>query len=105
MVAAHRVGKVKNNLQSVIVKFQSRKVRDKVIMKRKLLKGSAIGIHEDLTKLNASLLNRLDSSPGISKSWSWIGKIWAIAKGSNAKKVSFELYDDSGSIVQRSLAN
>ena len=105
VVAAHRVGKVKNNLQPVIVKFQSRKVRDKVIMKRKLLKGSAVSIHEDLTKLNVSLLNRLDSSPGISKSWSWMGKIWAIAKGSNAKKVRVELYEDSGSIVQRSLAN
>ena len=67
--AAHRVGRVKDNFQPVIVKFHTRATRDKMIMKRKQLKGLLVRIHEDLTRLNASHLNRLGNSPLIHKSW------------------------------------
>ena len=100
--AAHRVGRVKDNLQPVIVKFHRRATRDKMIMKRKQLKGLPVRIHEDLTRLNASLLNRLGNSPLIHKSWSWMGKIWAIAKGSGAKKVKVQPFEELESIISRS---
>ena len=101
--AAHRVGRVKDNLQPVIVKFHRRATRDKMIMKRKQLKGIPVRIHEDLTRLNASLLNRLGNSPLIHKSWSWMGKIWAIAKGHGAKKVKVQPFEELESIISRSL--
>ena len=47
---------------SVIVKFRSRAVKDDVLRKRKLLKGSGVAISEDLTSLNLDLINRLQKS-------------------------------------------
>lgn len=64
----------------VLVKFRSRRSRDAVIPKRKLLKGTVISIEEDLTSLNIQLMNRLRNSDDVDKTWSWGGKVYAVLK-------------------------
>ena len=64
----------------ILVKFRSRRSRDAVIRKRKLLKGTVTSIEEDLTSLNIQLINRLRNSEDVDKTWSWGRKVFAVLK-------------------------
>ncbi|KAJ7386738.1 hypothetical protein OS493_006751 [Desmophyllum pertusum] len=44
----HRVGKMEQNGDAVIVKFSSNKTKMRVVMKRRVLKGTGITIAEDI---------------------------------------------------------
>ena len=79
----------------VIVRFCRRDVRDRVIVKRKVLKSTKIAIVEDLTSLNMEVLNRLHNNDAVQKTWSWNGHIRALLK--NGKKIQvrpFESIED-----------
>lgn len=49
---AHRIKQNAGQNTDILVRFQSRLVKDNVLMKRRTLKGTGIYINEDLTKLN-----------------------------------------------------
>lgn len=53
---AHRLRKVVGGNQEVIVKLQSRLVKETILNNRKLLKDTGIYINEDLTKMNQEVL-------------------------------------------------
>lgn len=79
----------------VIVRFCRRDVRDRIIVKRKVLKSTKIAIVEDLTSLNMEVLNRLRNNDSVQKTWSWNGHIRALLK--NGKKIQvrpFESIED-----------
>ena len=79
----------------VIVRFCRRDVRDRVIVKRKVLKSTKIAIVEDLTSLNMEVLNRLHNNDAVQKTRSWNGHIRALLK--NGKKIQvrpFESIED-----------
>ena len=65
IVAAHplpvsqRSGTSGLQIPTILLKFRNRQLRDNVIRKRKLLKGSDYSVDEDLTALNIQLVNRL----------------------------------------------
>lgn len=67
-------------LPTVIVRFHHRHMRDEVMRNRRALKGSRITIIEDLTALNVQTLNRAKNHPDILTTWTWNGKIMAVAK-------------------------
>ena len=70
----------------VIVRFCRRDVRDRIIVKRKVLKSTKIAkIVEDLTSLNMEVLNRLRNNDAVQKTWSSNGHIRALLK--NGKKI------------------
>ena len=75
IAAAHRLPARTGKLESVIVRFQNRQVRDRVIKARKSLKNTAYSIADDLTSLNLSLITRLKADDRIQDAWSWQGKI------------------------------
>jgi len=81
-----------NQLQDpiVVVRFSSQHIRDDIIKRRKLLKGTRQSITEDLTVLNISTLNRLRNHSLIDKCWSWNGKLFAIRK--DGKKIVVNPY-------------
>jgi hypothetical protein len=60
---------------AMIVRFRNRVVRDKVISRRRNLKGTNHAIVEDLTTLNIETLNRLRKDEGVKQTWSWNGHI------------------------------
>jgi len=66
----------------VIVRFCRRDVRDRIIVKWKVLKSTKIAIVEDLTSLNMEVLNRLRSNDAVQKnvvlewSYSCVVKEW-----------------------------
>jgi hypothetical protein len=61
----------------MLVRFRDRSVRDNVISRRKILKGSNRAIVEDLTNLNVDTMNRLRKNELVEKTWSWNGHIYA----------------------------
>ena len=65
---------------SVLVRFCRSECRDKVIRQRRLLKGSGLTIHEDLTNLNVQALNRARNNPLVDKTWTWNGRLFALLK-------------------------
>ena len=66
-----------NSGSTFLVRFKDKKVRNAVISSRKVLKKSEFSIVDDLTSLNAQLLNRLKNSELIADAWSWQSKIFA----------------------------
>ena len=79
IAAVHRIGKYnpKNpKARSMIVRFTSRKTRDMVFGAKKVLKGSAWVITEDLTPYQYNLLNRTKNDTEIcDKAWTMYGKV------------------------------
>jgi len=80
---------------TVIVRFQRREARDKVIRQRRLLKDSGITVVEDLSHLNLEVINRLKRSPQVKQTWSWNGHIFASLKNGQIIKVKpFQSIDE-----------
>ena len=77
---------------SIIVKFRNRAIKDDVLRKRRLLKGSGVAISEDLTSLNLDLISRLQKSDRIKEAWAWNGRIYAKDSKLGQKKL-FKLFD------------
>lgn len=73
---AHRIGRIQNNTQPLLIKFVRRCHVDKIIEARTGLKGTGLVIYEDATLPNRKLLNRLKNNSQISKSGISNGKIW-----------------------------
>ena len=71
----------------ILVKKIMSTTKGLVIQNRRELKGntSKISIHEDLTRKNMLLLNRVKRDDRISAAWSSRGLIWCILKNSNVK--------------------
>ena len=64
----------------VIIRFCSQQVRDEIIKRRRVLKGTRQTIVEDLTVLNMATLNRLRKHTSIEKCWTWNGRLYALSK-------------------------
>lgn len=93
---AHRIGKKKNGKRQIIVRFQSRMIRDKIMKYKKLMKGTGIFISEDLTRLNNYVLAcvREKSPDEVENAWSDNGKILYEDKTGEIREVRFNDYQD-----------
>ena len=67
----------------IIVKFTTYRVRNEILSKRRLLKGTGIGIDENLTRINAELLSAAKRTPGVKSAWSSDGRILVLVPTSN----------------------
>jgi hypothetical protein len=70
----------------LIVTFDKQKTRDEVLMKRRHLKGSHIGISEDLTPLNSQFIATHRKDPRIKDIWSWNGKLFMVLTKDGRKR-------------------
>lgn len=85
---AHRVGRQGSTKpRAIIVKFMSRKVKNLVLGKRRLLKGTGRGIIEDLTPLNFTRLNRVKEHHNVKNVWTKEGVITALLKNGKILRV------------------
>ena len=76
---AHRVGKFnKGYRRQVIVRFVSRRHRNEVLRARRKLKGTGIGIVEDLTALNRERLTKASRHKGVRNTWTREGRVFAL---------------------------
>ena len=67
---------------TAIVKFRYHSIRDDILRARRILKGTRLSIHEDLTAVNVQTLNRIRNNPRVSTTWSWNGRLFALLKSS-----------------------
>ena len=82
---------------SIIVRFYRRTIRNDIIRARRALKGSAVSIREDLTRLNQALLNRAMNHPRVYRAWTWNGKINVV--GHNGNRVTLTPFCDIDSVL------
>lgn len=61
---------------TIIVTFVNKKIRDKILLKRRSLKGSHIGLSEDLTLLSSRFLAMCRKDTRVKSTWSWEGKLY-----------------------------
>lgn len=97
IVAAHRVRKSAtaqtdaSRPPAVLVQFNSRRTRDAVIAKRKLLKGKGFSITEQLTNRRMSLLKKateLVNQQNLQSAWSHDGRILAKTRDNRIMYIS-----------------
>ena len=96
---AHRVGIVRNNQQSMLVKFFRRDFVDDIITQRHKLKQTPYVIHEDATLENRRLLNRLANHNEIERAWLLRGTVWA--KSKSGLKFKCDLFDDINAKINK----
>ena len=91
-----RTGTDSSHPPTIIVRFNKREMRDRVISARKTLKHTDYSVADDLTSLNMQLINRLKEDDRISDAWSWQGKIFAkLARNDKIVKARpFQTVDD-----------
>ena len=88
--ACHRTGSLEKARHSkktrpVIVRFMNRSLRDALLKKRQVLKGSGVSVGEDLTKYNADLSKAAFKHEAVSSSYSINGKIFVKLKDDDRK--------------------
>ena len=88
----HRTGSLEkartnNKNRPIIVRFFSRRKRDKVLKTRKVLKGKKVSVGEDLTMKNVRLLKRVDEHSATMSAWSHNGHIFAKLKNGLVRRV------------------
>ena len=75
---AHRLGHfTPGKSRPIIVRFQTRKAKNKVMASRRNLKGSRISISDDLTQTNVHRLHKLKELSCVSDAWYNNGKFYA----------------------------
>ena len=96
---AHRVGRVRQGSQPIIVRFFARDSKKAVLANRHKLKGSKIVVYDDLTLKNSKLLNRVKNHPQIESAWVINGKIKAKTKG--GVRITCDLFTDITLLCQK----
>jgi hypothetical protein len=91
---AHRVGiKDINGKQTVLTRFYSRDITQKLLKNKRVLKGSDYVLHEDLTLKSRTLLYNVKHHSHVEAAWSQNGSIWTILK-TGGRKFKVKITDD-----------
>jgi hypothetical protein len=85
----------------IILRFMSRKTRDKVLRERRKLKGKGVSIGEDLTHMNFNLLKQAADHSATMDAWTTNGKV--IAKLKNGKVVRLDIDKDLDATLTKEL--
>ena len=88
--AAHRTGPTTTGKRRpIIVRFQSRKLKDKVLANRRKLKGKGVSVDEDLTAANYKLARDAYKHSYTLASWSSQGKVFAKLKNGKTVRIKY----------------
>lgn len=88
---AHRLGQFREDGNRVIIcRFMSRTLRNDVMTNRKMLKGSAFVIREDLTFKNAKLLEEASAVSNVKAAWSDQGKVLVLLDSDKKMQVTLD---------------
>ena len=87
--AAHRTGPTTTGKRRpIIVRFQSRRLKDKVLASRRKLKGKGVCVDEDLTAASYKLARDIYKHSYTLASWSSQGKVFAKLKSGKTVRIS-----------------
>lgn len=89
---AHRLGKYSGSKpRAVLCKLISRRSKAAVLQKRRKLKGTKMGIVEDLTLANRALLEKVKAVSCVKNSWSTDGKIFVLLTNDKKLKITHDM--------------
>ena len=94
-------GQRKRRPPAIIVQFESRRIRDKILQNRRVLARSGFVIAEDLTYKNFRLLKAAQDHSATNDAWVTNGKVIALLK--NGKKVRVDIDTDLDTFFERSI--
>ena len=88
---AHRLGQFREDGNRVIIcRFMSRTLRNDVMKNRKMLKGSAMVIRDDLAFKNAKLLEQASAVSNVKAAWSDQGKVLVLLDSDKKMQVTLD---------------
>lgn len=98
--AIHRIPGKAGSIKPVLLKVRNSNIKTRIMRNRKTLKSVGHRLVDDVTKLNTSLITRLDEHSHIQSAWYFNGSIYG--KTTAGKRLRFELNDDIDSVVAKS---
>lgn len=81
----------------VLIKLSNNDSKTRVMRKRKAFKMAGHRLVDDVTKLNAGLINRLNIHPQIQNAWFFNGAVFALTKTGRRQK--FDIYDSIDEVL------
>jgi hypothetical protein len=89
MDTAHRIGRVKDGKQTLLVRFFRRETVDFILGNKRMLKGEDLSCFQDTTRKNRTLIYDLNQRPEVESAWCQGVTIWAkLHSSANKFKVS-----------------
>lgn len=98
ILAIHRIPTSKGSVRPTLVKLKNNNVKSRVMRKRKELKQAGHKLVDDVTKLNAGLINRLYQNEAIESAWFFNGAVFA--QTHRKERIKFDLYDNISDVIE-----
>ena len=98
IMAIHRIPGKPDAPKPVLVKLTNNNEKSKIMRKRSDFKNAGNRLVDDVTKLNALLIQRLLEHSSIAQAWYFNGRVFG--KTTDDKRVMFDLFDDVDSVLQ-----
>jgi len=98
IMAIHRIPTRKGGVRPILVKLKNNNVKSKVMRKRKELKQAGHKLVDDVTKLNAELINRLYQNEAIESAWFFNGAVYG--QTHRRERIKFDLYVNISKVIE-----
>ena len=99
IVAIHRIPGKSGSPKPVLIKFRNNNDKTKVMKTRAGMKAMGNRLVDDVTKLNTTLISKLNDHAQIDSAWYFNGAIFG--KTNSGKRLRFEMYDDIDDVISK----
>ena len=95
IVAAHRIPGKAGQIRPILLKVKNTAVKSRIMKKRSTIKNLSRGLRlaDDVTRLNSTLIDRLNNHDLIESAWYFNGSVYAKAVN-NDRRIQFDIHDD-----------
>ena len=99
IVAIHRIPGKSGTHKPVLIKFRNNSDKTRVMKNRAGMKAMGHRLVDDVTKLNTTLISKLNDNALIDSAWYFNGSIYG--KTTSGKRLKFDMYDDIDDVVTK----
>ena len=99
IMAIHRIPGRVNSTKPVLVKLKNNHEKTKIMKHRSNFKKNGNRLVDDVTKLNAKLIQTLTERDDIEQAWFFNGSVFAKSRATD-KRYNVDLFDDVGQILK-----
>ena len=97
IVAIHRIPGKPGSPKPVLIKFRNNSDKTMVMKKRAEMKAMGNRLVDDVTKLNTTLISKLNDHALIESAWYFNGAVFGKTK--SGKRLKFDMYDDIDDVI------
>ena len=99
IVAIHRIPGKSGTPKLVLIKFRNNSDKTRVMKTRAGMKATGNRLVDDVTKLNTTLISKLNDHTLIDSAWYFNGAIFG--KTTSGKRLKFDMYDDIDDVISK----